>query len=85
MKLSLTKSFIKDYQALPVSLQRTTDKQLERLAEDPQHPSLNVKKMQDPRNIWEARVTKGYRLTFQMDGDICILRRLGTHDILRTP
>jgi mRNA-degrading endonuclease RelE of RelBE toxin-antitoxin system len=85
MKLSFTKSFIKDYQVLPANLQKAADKQLERLAEDPQHPSLNVKKMQDPRNIWEARVTKGYRLTFQLDGEICILRRLGTHDILRTP
>jgi mRNA-degrading endonuclease RelE of RelBE toxin-antitoxin system len=85
MKLFFTKSFIKDYQVLPISLQRAAEKQLERLAENPRHPSLNVKKMQDPRNIWEARVTKGYRLTLQMDGDVCILRRLGTHDISRTP
>jgi mRNA-degrading endonuclease RelE of RelBE toxin-antitoxin system len=85
MKLFFTKSFMRDYQALPENLQKAVDKQLERLAENPRHPSLQVKKMQDSRNIWEARVTQGYRLTFQWEGDSCILRRLGTHDMLRTP
>ncbi len=47
--------------------------------------SLKIKKMQDPRGIWEGRITKGYRFTFQMEEDTCILRRLGTHDVLRTP
>ncbi len=85
MKLVFTKSFVRDYQALSEELQKPADKQLERLAENPSHPSLNVKKMRDPRNIWEARVTKAYRLTFQLEGGVCILRRLGTHDILRKP
>ena len=35
--------------------------------------------------IWEARVTKGYRLTFEIVDDVYLLRRVGTHDILKKP
>jgi hypothetical protein len=41
--------------------------------------------MEDPREIWEGRITQGYRFTFQIVGDIYLLRRIGTHDILRRP
>jgi mRNA-degrading endonuclease RelE of RelBE toxin-antitoxin system len=85
MKLFFTHSFIRDYQALPKRLQNTVDKKLELFLNNQAHPSLNIKKMQDPRDIWEGRITKGYRFTFQMEGDVCLLRRLGTHDILKTP
>jgi hypothetical protein len=32
-----------------------------------------------------VRITKNCRLTFQMEKDICVLRRIGSHDILKTP
>lgn len=85
MELFFTRSFIRDYQALPKHLQKTVDKKLELFLADPRHPSLHIKKLHDPRNIWEGRITQGYRFTFQVEGDRCIMRRLGTHDILRTP
>jgi len=85
MKFSFTHSFIKDYRGLPDQLQKTVDKKLKLFMGNQRHPSLNIKKMQDSRDIWEGRITKGYRFTFRMEGEICILRRLGTHDILRTP
>ncbi len=85
MKLFFTYSFIRDYQGLPEHLQKTVDQKLKLFLENQRHPSLNIKKMQDPRNIWEGRITKGYRFTFQMEDDTCLLRRIGTHDILRTP
>jgi len=85
MKLFFTESFIRDYQALPDHLQKTVDGKLKLFLNNQRHPSLHIKKMQDPRDIWEGRITKGYRFTFQMEGEICILRRLGTHDILRIP
>ena len=87
MKLLFTKSFIRDYQNLPQRIQKAADKQLELLFFDQTHPSLNVKTMNDPREIWEGRVTRGYRFTFQIEGELYILsvRRLGTHDILRNP
>jgi mRNA-degrading endonuclease RelE of RelBE toxin-antitoxin system len=85
MKFVFTYSFIRDYRALPDQLQKTVDQKLNLFLNNQRHPSLNIKKMQDPRDIWEGRITKGYRFTFQVEGEVCLLRRLGTHDILRTP
>lgn len=85
MKVLVTKPFAKDYRKLPKHIQETIDKQLDLLLLNPEHPSLNTKKMNDPRDIWEGRVTKSYRFTYQITGDTYILRRVGTHDILRNP
>jgi len=83
MKLLFTKNFIRDYRKLPQRIQKITDKQLGFLLSDPQHPSLNIKKMQDPRNIWEGCVTESYRFTYQIKGGTYILRKVGTHDVLK--
>ena len=85
MRLLFTKSFVRNYRKLPQEIQKTVDKQLELLLTNAQHASLAIKKMKDPRNIWEARVTLGYRLTFQIEGDIYVLRKVGSHDILKKP
>ncbi|MDO9529019.1 MAG: hypothetical protein Q7J27_07665 [Syntrophales bacterium] len=85
MKLNFTKNFIRDYRRLPMEIQETVDKQLELLLSNPKHPSLNIKKMKDPRNIWEGRITASYRFTFQIIKGSYILRKVGTHDILRKP
>lgn len=85
MKISFTKTFVRDYRKLPPALQETVDKQLELLMSDRRHPSLNIKKMNDPRNIWEGRVTASYRFTFQLKGDVYVMRRVGSHDTLKNP
>jgi mRNA-degrading endonuclease RelE of RelBE toxin-antitoxin system len=85
MRLEFTRAFIKDYRKLPANIQKITDKNLELLLSNSKHPSLHVKKMNDPRNIWEGRVTDSHRFTFQIKGDTCFLRRIGTHDMLRNP
>ncbi|MCK9363723.1 MAG: hypothetical protein M0P74_09035 [Syntrophales bacterium] len=85
MKLEFTEAFIKDYRKLPSNIQKITDKNLALLIANSKHPSLHIKKMNDPRNIWEGRVTDSYRFTFQVKGETCFLRRIGTHDMLRNP
>ncbi|GFP19326.1 hypothetical protein HKBW3S03_00831 [Candidatus Hakubella thermalkaliphila] len=85
MKLLFTKPFIRAYRDLPQRIQRLTDKQLGPLLTNPQHPSLWTKKMQDPREIWEGRITRSYRFTFQIKGDTYVLRKIGTHDLLKRP
>lgn len=85
MKLEFTKAFIKDYRKLPSNIQKITDKNLALLIANSKHPSLHVKKMNDPRSIWEGRVSDSYRFTFQVKGETCFLRRIGTHDMLRNP
>jgi mRNA-degrading endonuclease RelE of RelBE toxin-antitoxin system len=83
MQIFFTKSFKKDYKKLPANIQKAVEKQLGWLLENPEHPSLKLKKMQDPRGIWEVRITRGYCFTFQIEEDEYIMRRLKTHDILR--
>ena len=85
MKLVFTKSFKRDYQGLPDRIQSKVEKQLDFLLEDLNYPSLQAKKMEGEEGIWEARVDKNYRFTFQIEGDYYILRRVGTHDTLSNP
>ena len=86
MKLLFTKPFIKDYKGLPEHIREQADKQISFLSLDFRHPSLRSKKMEGAKgDIWEASVTMNYRFTFQVEGDTIVLRRTGSHDILRTP
>ncbi len=85
MKVQTTSPFDKDYQSLPEAVQVQAEKQFTIFLENPRHPSLRIKKIKGHPYIWEGRITKDYRFTFQISGDIYILRRIGTHDILRTP
>jgi len=77
-----TDAFLKDYRALPADMRERVDKQLRLLLEDFRHPSLRLKKLKGT-NIYEIRISKGYRLTLRFDKDHMELRRIGTHDILR--
>lgn len=85
MRFERTERFKRDFQALPEPIQRRAEKQLALFLKNPRHPSLRIKKMQGTQNLWEGRITKSYRFTFQIRDDACILRRIGTHDILGTP
>lgn len=79
MKFIRTDFFKDDFKGLPRDLQRRTEKALYLLGEDIRHPSLRVKKMKGKEDIWEARVSKGYRFTFQIRQDAYLLRHVGTH------
>ena len=56
-----------------------------RRAADSRHPGLQVKKMEGVDDIWEIRVTDNYRITFQFVEGGALLRRVGTHNVLRRP
>ena len=90
MRIIRTESFKRDFQRLSEPLQRSAEKALRFFVDHPRHRSLRTKKMggqRDPegRDIWEARVSRGYRFTFALDGDTAILYRIGPHDIERHP
>lgn len=85
MQYYYTAKFKKQYKKLLQQIKELLQKQLGFLLVNLQHPSLNIKKMNDPREIWEARITDSYRFTFQIQTDFYILRTVGTHDILRSP
>jgi len=85
MQLLRTERFKKDFKRLPREIQHKLPEALERFMTNPRHPSLQVKKMEDVRDIWEMRVTQSYRVTFQFVQEGVLLRRVGTHDVLRQP
>lgn len=81
MRVVFTDPFQRDYRAMPGKTQKALDKALKFLFQNPRHPSLRSKKLPGTA-IWYARISKSYRFTFQFQGDLLILRRAGTHDIL---
>lgn len=79
MTFDRTQRFKKQYQKLPQHIQRLTNQKLGFLLENFNHPSLKVKKYKGEKGIWEASITKNYRLTFHIEGDTYVLRQVGTH------
>jgi len=86
MRLFLTRFFERDYKDLPQAVRDQCDKQLLNLLKNSHHPSLHTSKIHGVESIWEGRISKDYRFTFQIAEDIYILRRAGQHDeVLKRP
>ncbi len=85
MHIEATHSFIKLYKKLPEELKERTKKSIMLLRSNPAHPSLSNKKMAGQVDIFEIRISKNYRLTYQKIGDTAYLRKVGTHGLLRNP
>lgn len=85
MKVARDPRFIRDFAGLPASIQERAEKKLALFLQNPRHPSLQTHKMEGGREIWEGRITEDYRFTFRIVGDLYQLRRIGTHDIYKSP
>lgn len=83
MEIFYSKSFKKDFLNLPNNIRNLAAKKLGLFGDNYRHPSLKTKKMEGLENIREGRITISYRFTFKIENNICILRRVGTHDILK--
>ena len=83
MQVLRTERFKKDFKRLPSDIQERIGNALERFVDNPRHPSLHVKKMEGAPDIWELRVSDNYRITFQFVQEGALLRRVGTHNVLR--
>ncbi len=80
MKITRTARFKKAWEELDEEEKDLARKALRNLATDLRYPALRVKKMQGIEHIWEARVSRSIRVTFQIVGDTIILRNIGRHD-----
>ena len=76
MKVRLARRALKDFDALSESLQRRASKQLDFLAADLRHPSLNAKKYPEGgAGVWQGRINRDYRFYFLVgEGEYLILR-----------
>ena len=81
----VTRSFQRLFKRLPADIRDATHSKLARYLENPAHPSLRIRRVKGTERIWEMSITLNYRLTFEIDGERVILRRIGTHDMLRKP
>ncbi len=85
MDFHRTKGFDSLYKKLPSDIQKRADQKLVLMLNDPRHPSLRLHKLSGYTNRWEISVTMGYRITFAIEGEAYILRKIGPHDILKNP
>ena len=61
---------------MPLALQKTAVKQYRLWLNDPSHPSLQFKKVQ---NFWSCRITDSYRALAVIDGDTAVWFWIGSH------
>ncbi len=80
MKITRTARFKKAWGELTEEEKNLARKALMNLATSLNYPALRVKKMQGVEHIWEARVSRSLRMTFEIEGDTIILRNIGRHD-----
>ena len=80
MKITRTARFRKAWKELTEEEMELARMALRNLATDLRYPALRVKKMQGVEHIWEARVSRSLRMTFEIEGDTIVLRNIGRHD-----
>jgi len=79
------REFDRSFKRLPKQIRNEVLEKLDRFLDDPTHPSLRVKRIRGTDRLWEMSITMNYRLTFEVDEQRVLLRRVGTHDVLRRP
>jgi mRNA-degrading endonuclease RelE of RelBE toxin-antitoxin system len=71
--------FERSYAKAPAQIQRLFDQKLDLLLQNLRHPSLRTKKYDEARDIWQGRVTKGWRFYFTIKGDTYEIADLTPH------
>ena len=79
MRAKWTDRFERDYHAAPADVQRAFDKQVVFLLRDRRHPSLQAKKYDETRGLWQARVTRSWRFYFTIENDTYTLLTIIPH------
>jgi len=67
MNVRFTERADKDYAALPDSVRKAFAKQLRFLLTNLRHPSLRAKKYDERLNLWQGRVSLGWRFYFKIE------------------
>ena len=79
MKRQLTPTALRSYQTAPPTVRKAFEKQAGLLVENLQRPSLQAKKFDEARDIWQARVNRQWRFYFSITGDTYIIRDIIPH------
>ncbi len=91
-EIVFTRAFDHLFRRLPKEVRDAAYEKLALYLENPAHPSLRVKRVKGTAGIWEMALRQaqgermvGDRVTLEMEGERVLLRRVGTHDVLRQP
>ncbi len=79
MRVRRTHHFLRAYASAPDRIQKAFDRKVVLLLNNLRHPSLQAKKYDAARNIWQARVNGGWRFYFMIEGDLYYLIDIMPH------
>jgi mRNA-degrading endonuclease RelE of RelBE toxin-antitoxin system len=79
MKLRFTERADKDYAELSPAVRKAFAKQLGFLLANLRHPSLQAKKYSESMDVWQGRVTKGWRFYFKIERDEYVILSIIPH------
>ncbi len=79
MRLLYTQRFRRSYEDAPPKIREAFDRRAGYLATNLRHPSLHAKKYDEAADIWQARITRDWRVYFRIDGEECYLIDLSPH------
>ncbi len=82
MEYVYLEAFLDDLENLPKQIRKKAKKALRLFQDNQRHPSLRTKKIKGTKSVFESRVDKSYRFTFEYGEDSVIFRRIGKHDIV---
>jgi len=80
MELERTRRFTAAYRLLEPATRQRVQEALRTLLANPRHPSLHLKRMRRQRDVWEVRVDRQNRMTFEIHQSYYLLRNVGKHD-----
>lgn len=79
MKIAYAKRALDALEDAPTAVRKAFFKQLRFLADNRNHPSLQVKKYDQSRNLWQGRVNRDWRFYFTIEGDTYRIHNITPH------
>ena len=79
MRGLFSERFARSFREAPDRIQREFGKQIGHLLRNLRHPSLRAKKYDEARDFWQTRVDGGWRLYFNIKGDLYTLLDMIPH------
>jgi mRNA-degrading endonuclease RelE of RelBE toxin-antitoxin system len=82
--ITVADTFGDNFEKLSTEEQALVEKKLERLAENPHHPSLRSKKIRGSDDCFESSINMDIRIVWRYEnGRLIVVLDVGHHDILR--
>lgn len=84
MAYTMEPSFKKRLHKKSPAMQGAILETIQRLDENPMHPSLKVERVRSQPGVWAARIDRANRLLFLWEGEMKTLLNHCSHDILKS-